>query len=171
MTLEQQLIAIPAYDSSMTYMQITKTNLVHNPHMSKVITSVDPSKQGWVQRGNEAVRVQVLQLHSRSPLQLGQGHIRSDEKNLTCTTVPSEENCKVDLIIVFPNSGGEVFLALTASRKIRLVVGLAMGKRELRGPGRDGRRAWEAYRAWGASAFLSRVPRRASAQLAFLWCF
>ncbi len=47
----------------------------------------------------------MLQLHSRSPLQLGQGHIRSDEKNLTCTTVPSEENCKVDLIIVFPNSG------------------------------------------------------------------
>ncbi len=49
----------------------------------------------------------MLQLHSRSPLQLGQGHIRSDQKNLTCTTVPSEENCKVDLIIVFPNSGGE----------------------------------------------------------------
>ncbi len=47
----------------------------------------------------------MLQLHSRSPLQLGQGHIRSYEKNLTCTMVPSEENCKVDLIIVFRNSG------------------------------------------------------------------
>ncbi len=47
----------------------------------------------------------MLQVHSRSPLQLGQGHIRSDEKNLTCTTVPYEENCKVDPIIVFPNSG------------------------------------------------------------------
>ncbi len=46
----------------------------------------------------------MLQPHSRSPLlQLGQGHIHSDEKNLTCTTVP--ENCKVDPIVVFPNSG------------------------------------------------------------------
>jgi hypothetical protein len=47
----------------------------------------------------------VLQLHSRSPLRLAQCHIRSDKKNLTCTSVSSVENCKVDLIIVFPNSG------------------------------------------------------------------